>query len=204
MNKISKFSMLLLLTSFILAAGKLSAQTFDDVRKAYSDFQTIKKQSLNGERPVNCFSVNQKVNYPGSGQLNSTVDFWFDLKDDFESGGDSFEYVIKFASRSYTIAEKKYYEENLYDESGNLIFLYARYYDYNDNCAREMRAYFSKNSLIKIIMKVDKLGGTNFVQEYNGTTIPAANKEDYNRFVKLSDSAKSVFKSLSSSFTNPY
>ena len=192
MNKISKFSMLLLLTSFILAAGKLSAQTFDDVRKAYSDFQTIKKQSLNGERPVNCFSVNQKVN------------FWFDLKDDFESGGDSFEYVIKFASRSYTIAEKKYYEENLYDESGNLIFLYARYYDYNDNCAREMRAYFSKNSLIKIIMKVDKLGGTNFVQEYNGTTVPAANKEDYNRFVKLSDSAKSVFKSLSSSFTNPY
>lgn len=99
-------------------------------------------------------------NLAGTGQAEETIEFFFN--DDFDE--DLGEYVssLDFVRKTtvYTIAERKSYEEFLYDDAGFPAFYYTSFTTYLnegehyvEKCV-EIRAYYDKGMQFHVICKV--------------------------------------------------
>ena len=77
---------------------------------------------------------------------------------------------LHFATVKYNFAAREFYEEYLYDEKGNLEFIYARNADVADFKGGDFRFYFQNGKLIKALLSVRNPETEKYEQVYSGKT----------------------------------
>ena len=132
-----------------------------EIRKMYnSEMEWI--NTMLGDEAIPDDYITAKVmhNLAGTGQAEETIEFFFN--DDFDE--DLGEYVssLDFVRKTsvYTIAERKSYEEFLYDDAGYPAFYYTSFTTYMEEGGHyvekyvEIRAYYDKGVQFHTVCKV--------------------------------------------------
>lgn len=132
-----------------------------EIRKMYNNEMEWINTMLGDEAiPDDYITAKVMHNLAGTGQAEETIEFFFN--DDFDE--DLGEYVssLDFVRKTsvYTIAERKSYEEFLYDDAGFPAFYYTSFTTYlnegehyEEKCV-EIRAYYDKGVQFHVICKV--------------------------------------------------
>lgn len=128
-------------------SGKMAA--------AYADSRIEAEQMMDNEAwPPSIYQTTIMQNLPGTGPHKETFRFFYYEEEDYESeGGPYFMRKIHFATVSYNFAARNYKEEYLFDEQGNLIYVYGRNYDTNMYVEVDFRLYFDKGKLIHAMLE---------------------------------------------------
>ncbi len=132
-----------------------------EIRKMYNNEMEWINTMLGDETiPDDYITSKVRHNIAGTGQAEETIEFFFN--DDFDEELGKYVSSLDFVRKTsvYTIAERKSYEEFLYDDAGFPAFYYTSFTTYlkdGDNYAEkcvEIRAYYDKGKLIHTICKV--------------------------------------------------
>ncbi len=132
-----------------------------EIRKMYNNEMEWINTMLGDEAiPDDYITAKVMHNLAGTGQAEETIEFFFN--DDFDE--DLGEYVssLDFVRKTsvYTIAERKSYEEFLYDDAGFPAFYYTSFTTYMEEGGHyvekyvEIRAYYDKGVQFHTVCKV--------------------------------------------------
>lgn len=178
--------------------------TMASIRQRYADM----KEYINTHNGTNdndgaewmeCYHVEARHFLPATGGHKEDVYMYFGEK---ENPNDLIyaQHFLKFVTTKYNYAVREYYEEYLYDEDGNIAFIYALQpwldIDGDKDLDYEFRFYFNKGKLINTIVKKRPIGENNFVEEYSGATVRKAHQEFYQGFIAKSKAFMKMFKSM--------
>lgn len=159
-----RFSIVLIMLAFCIATHAQDADVQNkiaEIRKMYNNEMEWINTMLGDEAiPDDYITAKVRHNLAGTGQAEETIEFFFN--DDFDE--DLGEYVssLDFVRKTtvYTIAERKSYEEFLYDDAGFPAFYYTSFTTYLnegehyvEKCV-EIRAYYDKGMQFHVICKV--------------------------------------------------
>ena len=132
-----------------------------EIRKMYNNEMEWINTMLGDEAiPDDYITAKVMHNLAGSGQAEETIEFFFN--DDYDEELGKYVSYLDFVRRTtvYTIAERKSYEEFLYDDAGFPAFYYTSFTTYleeGDHYAEkyvEIRAYYDKGVQFHVICKV--------------------------------------------------
>ncbi len=159
-----RFSIVLIMLVFCITTHAQNADVQNkiaEIRKMYnSEMEWI--NTMLGDEAIPDDYITAKVmhNLAGTGQAEETIEFFFN--DDFDE--DLGEYVssLDFVRKTsvYTIAERKSYEEFLYDDAGYPAFYYTSFTTYMEEGGHyvekyvEIRAYYDKGVQFHTVCKV--------------------------------------------------
>mgnify|MGYP006958158368 FL=1 len=175
------------------------------IRKHYTETQEMVKQyaewEKEGEWTMPCpmyYEVNIKQNLPGTGYHKEWIRLYFYEKENEEREADEPMLFrnIHFVTAKYNYAAREFYDEYLFDEKGNLEFIFARNADIDDFKGGEYRFYFKDGKLIKVIVSVRNLETEKYEQKYTGAKVPADYESDYNNYLGSAEHYKELFKTI--------
>ena len=175
------------------------------IRKHYTETQEMVKQyaewEKEGEWTMPCpmyYEVNIKQNLPGTGYHKEWIRLYFYEKENEEWEADEPMLFrnIHFVTAKYNYAAREFYDEYLFDEKGNLEFIFARNADIDDFKGGEYRFYFKDGKLIKVIVSVRNLETEKYEQKYTGAKVPADYESDYNNYLGSAEHYKELFKTI--------
>ena len=178
--------------------------TMASIRQRYADM----KEYINTHNGTNdndgaewmeCYHVEARHFLPATGGHKEDVYMYFGEK---ENPNDLIytQHFLKFVTTKYNYAVREYYEEYLYDEDGNIAFIYALQpwldIDGDKDLDYEFRFYFNKGKLINTIVKKSPIGENAFVEDYSGATVRKPHQEFYQGFLAKSKAFMKMFKSM--------
>ena len=193
--------LLLTLLSVALFSTAFS-QTVETIRKDYSEAMEHAKLMNDPEYPpTNRFQVTCEQMMPGSGPHKVSYTFYYhegyDEEDEEPNINGYLDRSIWYVKHSYNWAARDFYEEYLYDDKGNIEFIYARAVDDDDfSLIFEYRFYFNAKGVIKVIVKRKKEGESTFTQEYSGATVTSKYQKAYDQYKRTSEGMKTLFKTV--------
>lgn len=159
-----RFSIVLIILALCITAYAQDADVQNkiaEIRKMYNNEMEWINTMLGDEAiPDDYITAKVRHNLAGTGQAEETIEFFFN--DDFDE--DLGEYVssLDFVRKTsvYTIAERKSYEEFLYDDAGFPAFYYTSFTTYMEEGGHyvekyvEIRAYYDKGVQFHTVCKV--------------------------------------------------
>ena len=159
-----------------------------------------------GAEWMECYHVEARHFLPATGGHKENVYMYFGEKEN----PDDLIYAkhwLKFVTTKYNYAVREYYEEYLYDEDGNIAFIYAfqpwlDIEDKSEDMDYEFRFYFNKGKLINTVVKKSPLGENAFVEDYSGATVKKAYQEFYQGFIARSKDFMKLFYSMENAMYN--
>ena len=165
---------------FFLCCLSFQMTSAQDLKEAIRDHYSAVKESIanlsqieaEGEKyPVNeCYKVKVKQNLPGTGLHEEDVTLYYG---EVEGRDEVYPaHWLEYVSVSYNFADRKYYQEFLFDNKGHITFIYALNPEVEDGKEHEFRLYFDKGKLFDALVKSRKVGGKDFSKEYSGKTLP--------------------------------
>ena len=175
------------------------------IRKHYTETQQMVAQyaewEKEGDWTMPCpmyYEVNIKQNLPGTGYHKEWIRLYFYEKENYEGQPDEPMLFrnIHFVTAKYNYAVREFYDEYLFDEKGNLEFIFARNADVDDFKGGEYRFYFQKGKLIKAIVSVRNPATEKYEQKYTGAKVPADYESDYNNYLGSAEHYKDLFKTI--------
>ena len=175
------------------------------IRKHYTETQQMVAQyaewEKEGDWTMPCpvyYEVNIKQNLPGTGYHKEWIRLYFYEKENEEWEADEPMLFrnIHFVTAKYNYAAREFYDEYLFDEKGNLEFIFARNADIDDFKGGEYRFYFKDGKLIKVIVSVRNLETEKYEQKYTGAKVPADYESDYNNYLGSAEHYKELFKTI--------
>lgn len=175
------------------------------IRKHYTETQEMVKQyaewEKEGEWTMPCpmyYEVNIKQNLPGTGYHKEWIRLYFYEKENEEWEADEPMLFrnIHFVTAKYNYAAREFYDEYLFDEKGNLEFIFACNADIDDFKGGEYRFYFKDGKLIKVIVSVRNLETEKYEQKYTGAKVPAEYDSDYKNYLGSAEHYKDLFKTI--------
>lgn len=175
------------------------------IRKHYTETQQMVAQyaewEKEGDWTMPCpmyYEVNIKQNLPGTGYHKEWIRLYFYEKENYEGQPDEPMLFrnIHFVTAKYNYAAREFYDEYLFDEKGNLEFIFARNADVDDFKGGEYRFYFQKGKLIKAIVSVRNLETEKYEQKYTGTKVPEEYESDYKDYLGKAEHYKDLFKTI--------
>lgn len=175
------------------------------IRKHYTETQQMVAQyaewEKEGDWTMPCpmyYEVNIKQNLPGTGYHKEWIRLYFYEKENYEGQPDEPMLFrnIHFVTAKYNYAAREFYDEYLFDEKGNLEFIFARNADIDDFKGGEYRFYFKDGKLIKVIVSVRNLETEKYEQKYTGAKVPADYESDYNNYLGSAEHYKDLFKTI--------
>ena len=156
------FALLLLAASATCFAQSDSEKAkIAEIRKMYSSEMEWISTMLGDEAiPDDYITAKVRHNLAGTGQAEETIEFFFN--DDFDEELGKYVSSLDFVRKTtvYTIAERKSYEEFLYDNDGFPAFYYASFQTLSLQHHKyewvhvEIRAYYDRGVLLHTICKV--------------------------------------------------
>ncbi|MBR4271625.1 MAG: hypothetical protein IKQ30_16025 [Bacteroidales bacterium] len=168
------------------------SQTVETIRKDYNAAKAYVQEMDGPDSPAqNRVRISTEEMYCGTGQHKETVTIYF--RQDEENEEPCNKNLICFVTNSYNWAVREYYEEYLYDQDGNIEFIYAKDVDDNDFSETEYRIYYSTKGVIKLIVKHKDVDDTKFAEVYNGTTVAPKYKEKCDNYKRLSEHFKALY-----------
>ena len=164
--------------------ASMAQNTIASIRKAYQEQkETISHMSdeFPGEgAPPVYYHLHVAQNLPGTGPHHENVRMYYgDLPSEEE--GDPFPpHYLSFVSSKYNFAAREYYEEYLYDNKGQVMFIYVRTPSEDLSKFYDFRLYFDGQRLLRLNVKASEdfvsanksLDPASFKDVYTGTTIP--------------------------------
>lgn len=202
--------------SIVLAGcvqAALAQNTIASIRKAYQEQkENIARMSDNFPSegiPPEYYHLRVSQNLPGTGGHFENVRFYYGEERQEEKDGEEYNpyppHYLTFVSSKYNFAAREFYEEYLYDENGQVMFIYARTPDLDFPKMHELRLYFDGKRLLRLNVKEAEdlesfedaaLKKAQFKDIYTGTTIPEAYEQFCNMYKNQAKRFLSVFKSI--------
>ena len=165
------FTVFLFLTLWI--QGAQAQYTIEDIRKSYANVKEHISR-MSGEFPSEgipheYYHLNVEQNLPGTGPHHEHLWMYYD---ELESDAIYPPHYLWFATKKYNYAAREYYEEYLYDNKGQLMFIYATNPDVVFGDIFEFRLYYDGQHLLKCIVKQRKWDEKSYREVYNGSEAP--------------------------------
>ena len=193
---------LLLCVAWALTA--VAQNTVESIRKQYQEvYEWIGHMSDEFPAegiPPEYFDLHVAQNLPGTGPHHENVRMYYgdkepELVDGEEEGVNPYDdHYLLFVTAKYNFAAREFYEEYLYDEQGNVIFIYAITPDVEEPgnmSPYELRMWFDGDRLLRFMAKrfdgqpegldIATLKKGTFKEEHTGKTIPAKYEREASR-----------------------
>ena len=155
------------------------AQAQDDIDVIRNHYYAVKERIAQMEamqRPSEYYQVKVAQNLPGTGGHEELVNMYYAERDDHDIWPSHW---LELVTTHYNFAVREYYEEYLYNENGDIAFIYASNPDVEFGLLYEFRLYFD-DGLIKVNIRRHKVNETDYVQVYDGDEIPQEYQSFYN------------------------
>ena len=189
---------LLLITLFFCATVlSISAQTtIQSIRKAYGEVKEhIARMTPDEEgdiqEPKEFYELNVDQNLPATGGHHERIMLYYGEL----SAPDEVIYkphYLQFATSKYNFAAREFYEEYLYNDKGQLMFVYASTPDViiGQMEVYELRMWFDGKRLLRFTAK------TNGEESFTGADIPPLFRNEVNRLKQRAQKMKALFKGI--------
>jgi len=186
--------------------------TVESIRKAY---QNVKKEiaqmsenfPLDG-MPPEYYHLRVKQNLPATGGHEENIRMYYGELAPEEEGDPYPPHYLHFATSKYNYAAREFYEEYLYDDKGQVLFIYVLTPDVNlsEMVPYELRMWFDGKRLLRFNAKkfdstltyidIETLKQGSFKDEYTGKTIPEKFSDEANRCKQSAQSKLKLFKAI--------
>ena len=153
-------------------SSSVQAYTWDiqKIRTRYAQVKAKINENVNGYNGGNRATLTMEHTLPGTGKQKVNYTLYFTP---YSSTGDGYllDHKLEVVEASYNIAAQQFYEEYLFDDNGQIIFIYGRRPDTEQNGWIETRWYFNQFQVLKssITKKIDG----------QSTELPAETNPDY-------------------------
>ena len=156
--------------------------------------------------PSEYFDLHVAQNLPGTGPHDERIRMYYGELESEE--GDPYPpHYLHFATAKYNFAAREYYEEYLYDNKGQVMFIYAITSDATEELhPYELRLYFDGKRLLRFTAKrydgqsgyldIPSLRKGPFKEEYSGTTIPEKYRKEVERCQQRAGRFLTMFKGI--------
>ena len=193
-----KHRIFITLSIYLIATSAMAQKyTVQSIRERYNAIHEVIQQMTpdkDGETmlPKEYIDLDVYQNLPGTGGHNERIRLWYGYLED----GDDVIYpprYLSFATSKYNYAAREFYEEYLYDEKGNLLFVYAKTPDveHSDMYPFELRLWFDGKQLLRFNAKNHE-----GKEVYKGTKIPENFQSEVNRVKDRGIQLLEMFKGL--------
>lgn len=173
-----KKSVFILLGLFVCLQAGWAQNTVESIRKRYSNIKEY-ISSKNEDNPNDgatwgeYYHLEARMFLPASGGHKENLYMYWDEREEDKVYPSHY---ITFATTKYNYSAMEYYEEFMYDEDGKVAFIYAytpchSFSDNQEDMQYEMRFYFSREKLIKAIIKKRKDVQSPYTEEFNGNAL---------------------------------
>ena len=177
-KKTIMFGSFVALLSMLLCLPKAHAQNgVDAIRNHYYAVKQRIEQMEAVQLPSEYYQVKVAQNLPGTGGHEEVVNMYYGERDDHEIWPSHW---LEFVTTHYNFAVREYYEEYLYNENGDIAFIFASNPDVEFGCLYEFRLYFNDGGLIKVNIRRHTVDKTDYIQVYDGDEIPQEYQSYYN------------------------
>lgn len=157
--------------------------------------------------PPALYHLKVLMNLPATGLHEENIRMYFgeQEQDDEENYNPYPPHFLSFLTTKYNYAARQFYEEYLYDNQGQLMFIYAQTPDIDMGCMHELRLYFDGQKLLRLnVKKSEELESfddtatkkAGFKDVYTGTTIPEAYQEFCDIYIAKAKQFLGMFKSI--------
>ena len=190
-----------------------SAQnTIESIRKTY---QSVKEGiALMSEDfpsdgiPPEYYHLRVLQNLPGTGGHEENIRMYYGELESEEEGDPYPPHYLRFATAKYNYAAREFYEEYLYDDKGQVMFIYALTPDVTlgEVWPYELRMWFDGKRLLRFNAKkfdssltyfdIETLKQGSFKDEYTGKTIPEKFSDEVNRCKQSAQNKLKLFKAI--------
>ena len=170
--------------------------TVESIRKEYNSIKSDLAEMMKEDGiPAEYCQLHVAQNLPGTGPHFEDVLFYWGDNDDDEIYPSHY---VRYASTKYNFAVREYYEEYLYDQKGNTLFIYARNPEigFDDGIIYDFRFYLNKGKVMNVIVKSSTDGGKTFKDMYTGKTVPEKYAEEYKRCLDASKRYKNLYDAI--------
>ncbi len=162
---------MLLTMTFVLSATAQDAVSV--IRKHYTETQQKIEAIEKEEIPQEYYEVKILQNLPGTGPHQEVMRLYYNVKDneDWQPDEPMLTRDLHFVTWKYNYAAREFYEEYLYDEKGNIEFVYNRNADL-DEVGGELRLYYKDGKLFKVLVSNLNPETEKYEQTYSGSKMP--------------------------------
>ncbi len=192
-----KKTVVTLLLCVVAQAAMAQKYTVQSIRERYNAVHEVMQQMTpdkDGETmlPKEYIDLDVYQNLPGTGGHNERIRLWYGYLED----GDDVIYpprCLSFASSKYNYAAREFYEEYLYDQKGNLLFIYVKTPDVEGSnmYPYELRLWMDGKRLLRFNAKNHE-----GKDEYTGTKIPEQFQSEVDRVKDRGAQLLEMFKGL--------
>ncbi len=178
---------LTLLLCLVWSLSAVAQNTIDSIRKEYQgvkEWIALMSEDFPSDGiPPEYYELRVAQNLSGSGPHHENIRMYYGELASDEEGDPYPPHFLRFATAEYNFAAREYHEEYLFDDKGQVMFIYALTPDVTDDLqpVYELRMWFDGDRLLRFTAKkaegldyidLDTLRKTTFQEEYSGTTIP--------------------------------
>ena len=155
--------------------------------------------------PPEWYELTVRENLPGTGPHREvTRMYWGELPTEDE--GEIYPpHFLRLATEEYNFAAREFYEEYLYDEDGNVLFIYALTPDVSSDMVPvyELRMWFDGKRLLRFTAQrakgldyidLETLRKASFLEEFSGESIPEKFRSETDRLLDHSQELLKLFK----------
>ena len=206
----------LLLTLLLAVASVLTIDaqnTIESIRKEYQavhEMIELMKPVEDGISPMppEYFDLDVVQNLPATGGHHEKIRMYYGYLPAKEEGDPYPPHYLQFTTAKYNFAAREFYEEYLYDNKGQVMFIYAITPDVVHDgkmVPYELRMWFDGKRLLRLTVKkaegvinpdIATLKKTPFIEEYSGKTIPEKYKNEADRCKERANRFLVMFKGI--------
>lgn len=167
--------------------------TIESIRQAYQAQKQVIAQMSDDFPAEGCppeyYHLHVVQNLPGTGPHHENIRMYYA---EVPSEEDVIypPHYLTFVSSKYNFAAREFYEEFLYDDKGQVIFIYARTPDVDFPKIHELRLYFDGERLLRLNVKEEGK------DVYTGTTVPEQYAEFCSQYKARASRFLEEFKSI--------
>ena len=206
MKKTIAFTLLLCAMWTLTASAQ---HTVESIRKEYQDVQKWIAEMHDEELETNpeYYDLHVMQLLPATGMHEENIRMYYTEK---EPNYEVEEFtlpprLLRFATAKYNFAAREFYEEYLYDDKGQVMFIFAITVDVDDY-PYQLRMWFDGKRLLQFTAKqivdksideqIDDLLKANAKMVYSGTTIPEKYQMETDRYQQQAQKHSKMFKSI--------
>lgn len=198
-----------------LALSALAAEaqnTIESIREAYAGVKeciSMMNDSFPAEGiPPEYYHLHVAQNLPATGGHTEDIRMYFNEveQDEDENWTPYPDHWLRLATAKYNFAIRQFYEEYLYDDKGQVMFIYAITPEIGDEMIPyELRMWFDGKRLLRFTAKkaeitqpfdYEDLSSFKYKEEYSGTTIPEQYRGETDRCKKQAQRLLVMFKGI--------
>lgn len=173
---------LVLLVCVALMAQANAQNTVASIRQEYQGVQqNIRLMMQEDGLPPEYYHLHVVQNLPGTGLHDENIHMFYGELPSEEEGDPYPPHFLHFVTAKYNFAVREYYEEFLYDDKGQVKFIYIREPNIDVPNFQEFRLWYDGPRLLQFMVKAtddpdvfntEVIPASAFKQVYLGKTIP--------------------------------